>query len=221
MNKKTFDIDVAMERIATAAVSYPKAAMFELAEDGFNSLFQQLVACILSIRTLDEVSLPAARRLLTQASTPETLSQLPLETIQSLIATCTFHERKAQQIQTIARQVAEIHGGSLPCDRELLLSFEGVGPKCANLALGIACGELVISVDVHVDRVANRWGYVQTTSPEKTMVALQDKLPRPYWIDINRLLVPFGKHICNGRLPRCNTCPVLDMCQQVGVTAHG
>jgi endonuclease-3 len=101
-----------------------------------------------------------------------------------------------------------------------MLAFPGVGPKCANLALGIACGQAVISVDVHVHRITNRWGYVEARTPEQTMLALAEKLPRKHWIDINRLLVPFGKHICTGRLPRCSTCPVLEYCQQVGVTAH-
>ena len=64
------------------------------------------------------------------------------------------------------------------------------------------------------------WGYVHETTPEKTMLALEAKLPRAYWVEINRLLVPFGKHICTGVAPKCSTCPVLDMCRQVGVTEH-
>jgi endonuclease-3 len=68
--------------------------------------------------------------------------------------------------------------------------------------------------------VTNRWGYIQTKTPEKTTVALEAKLPRDYWIEINRLLVPFGKHICTGKLPKCSTCPVLEQCQQVGVQEY-
>jgi endonuclease-3 len=113
-----------------------------------------------------------------------------------------------------------VHGGTLPCDAELMRSFRGVGPKCANLVLGIACHQPLIGVDVHVHRVTNRWGYVQGRTPEHTMRALEAILPQPYWIEINRLLVPFGKHICTGTLPRCSICPVLDMCQQVGVKSH-
>jgi endonuclease-3 len=86
--------------------------------------------------------------------------------------------------------------------------------------LGIACGQPFISVDIHVHRVTNRWGYVGASTPEKTMVALGVKLPEKYWVDINRLLVPFGKHICTGVRPKCSTCPVLEMCQQVGVTEY-
>jgi endonuclease-3 len=77
-----------------------------------------------------------------------------------------------------------------------------------------------IGVDIHVHHVVNRWGYVQAPSPEHTMRALMDRLPREYWIELNSLLVPFGKHICKGALPRCSTCPVADMCRRVGVVRH-
>ena len=90
----------------------------------------------------------------------------------------------------------------------------------SSAVLGIACGQPFISVDIHVHRVTNRWGYVQAATPERSMLALEAVLPQRHWIDINRLLVPFGKHICTGKLPKCSTCPVLDMCQQVGVTSH-
>jgi endonuclease-3 len=219
--KQPFDVDLALQRIEQAVRPYPKAALFELAEDGFNSPFEQLVACIISIRTLDEVTLPTARRLFARARTPATMAQLLPEQIDELIHDCSFHERKAPQIHAIAQRVVAEYAGELPCERSLLLSFQGVGPKCTNLALGIACRDTDhISVDVHVHRVTNRWGYVQTRTPEATMVALETKLPRRHWLDINRLLVPFGKHICTGRRPRCSTCPVLDMCQQVGVEEH-
>jgi len=218
--KKPFDIDLALKLISEAVRPWPKAAMFELAEDGFDSPFEQLVACMISIRTYDEVSLPTARKLFARARTPAQMSKLTPEEIDSLINTSTFHERKAAQIHVIAKRIMDEYDGNLPCDSETLLSFSGVGPKCAHLVLGIACGQPYISVDIHVHRVTNRWGYVKASTPEKTMAALEAKLPNEHWIDINRLLVPFGKHICTGTLPKCSTCPVLDMCQQVGVKAH-
>ncbi len=219
-DKLPFDIDQAIRLIATAVEPYPKAAMFELAELGYATPFEQLIACIISIRTRDEDSLPISQRLLDRARTPVAMAQLTPEEIDQLISPSTFHERKAVQIQTIARQVVEEHGGDLPCDEAVLLAFSGVGVKCAHLALGIACDQPWISVDIHVHRVTNRWGYVAASSPERTMLQLQEKLPRDYWVEINRLLVPFGKHVCTGQLPRCSTCPVLHMCQQVGVTRH-
>jgi endonuclease III len=219
-DKQPLDIDQALSLIRTAVRPYPKAAMFELAEQGYSTPFEQLIACIISIRTLDEVSLPTARRLLDRARSPADLANLPPDEVDRLIAACTFHERKAAQIQAIARQVVEQYGGELPCDEQVLLSFAGVGVKCAHLALGIGCNQPWISVDVHVHRISNRWGYVSTSTPEKTMLALEKKLPRSNWIELNRLLVPFGKHICTGELPYCSTCPVFEMCQQVGVQRH-
>jgi endonuclease III len=194
--------------------------MFALAEEGFRSLFEQLVACILSIRTLDEVSLVAARRLFAAAPTPDRIAALTPAAIDRLIGDTAFHAAKASQIREIAHRTVRDYGGRLPCDADVLRSFRGVGPKCAHLALGVACGERRISVDIHVHRVTNRWGYVRATSPERTMAALAEVLPRRYWVEINALLVPFGKHVCTGRLPRCSTCPVRDMCRQVGVGAH-
>ena len=218
--KRPFDVDEAMARIREAVKPYPKAAMFELAEDGFRSPFEQLIACLLSVRTRDETTLVAARRLFAASRTPDALADLDPTAIDALIPDVTFHERKAPQIHAIATRVRDEFGGDLPCDAKVMQSFAGIGPKCAHLALGVACGASVISVDIHVHRVANRWGYVHAPTPERTMVALEQVLPKRHWVQINAQLVPFGKHICTGVRPKCSTCPVLDMCQQVGVTSH-
>ena len=215
--KRPFRISTVLARIRREVASYANAAMFELHERGHTTLFEQLVACIISIRTYDEVSLPAALRLFARARTPEAIAALGAPAVDRLIGDATFHENKARQIVAIARRTAEEFGGELPCDAELLMSFAGVGPKCANLALGVACGEARISVDIHVHRVTNRWGYVSAPTPEATMLALEKVLPKKYWIEINRLLVPFGKHVCTGTRPKCSTCPVLEYCRQVGV----
>lgn len=215
--KQPFDIDIAMQRVAEAVRPFPKAALFELADDGFTTVFEQLVACIISIRTLDEATLVIARRLFEHARTPAEVAQLTPTALDALLRPSTFHEAKAVQILKIAHRTVDEYGGTVPCNEEVLRSFPGVGPKCANLVLGIACRQLRIAVDIHVFRVTNRWGYVRARSPEETIAALEATLPPRYWLDINRLLVPFGKHICTGRRPRCSTCPVLDMCEQRGV----
>jgi endonuclease-3 len=217
---RPFDIDLAVERLREAVRPLPKAAMFQLADEGFDSLFEQVVACIISIRTYEETTLPTARRLFAVARTPAEMARLSPDEIDRLIGACTFHEPKARQIHAIAVEAVERHGGKLPPDRAVLLGLRGVGPKCAALALGIAGGQEWIGVDIHVHRVANRWGLVEGRSPEETMVALEKVLPRPYWVEINRLLVPFGKSVCTGTAPRCSTCPLNDMCARVGVTSH-
>jgi endonuclease-3 len=218
--KEPFDIGAAIRLIRKAVRPYPKAALFELAEEGHDSVFEILVACIISIRTFDETTLPVSRRLFARARTPAEVAALTPAEIDALITPCTYHDAKARQIRDIARKAVDEHDGELPCDAEVLMSLHGVGPKCANLVLGIACGMPVIGVDIHVHRVTNRWGYVKAKTPEKTMLALEEKLPRRYWVEINKLLVPFGKHICTGVAPKCSTCPVLEMCQQVGVTSR-
>src|SRR5687767_11369619 len=107
MEKVPFDIDIAMERIREAVKPFPKAAMFELRDDGFGTPFQQLIACLLSVRTRDEVSLVAARRLFNAAGTPDALADLPPDAIDALIPDVTFHERKAVQIRDIATRVRD------------------------------------------------------------------------------------------------------------------
>lgn len=218
--KKPIDIEEVVKRLRIAVKPFPKAALFELYDDGYTSPFEQLLACMISIRTRDEVTVITAKRLFEKARTPETIALLTIDEIDSLIYDSSFHRSKAQQFIDIATLISKDYGGQLPCEFSIITSFKGVGPKCANLVLGIACNKPGIGVDIHVHRVSNRWGYVLTSSPEKTMTALENKLPKKYWVEINRLLVPFGKHICTGILPKCSICPVLEMCQQVGVIKH-
>lgn len=218
--KRPFNIHTVLRRIRQEVKQFADAAMFDLAAKGYASPFHQLVACIISVRTRDEVSLPTAIRLFEAAPTAEAISRLDIAKIAGLIRPSSFYETKAYNIRDLAKRVAEEYGGELPCDFEVMTSFRGVGPKCANLTLGIACGASEISVDVHVHRVTNRWGYVRTQNPEGTRAQLEEALPRQYRVEINRLLVPFGKHVCTGRLPKCSVCPVLEYCQQIGVTEH-
>ncbi|MBV9866764.1 MAG: endonuclease III [Abitibacteriaceae bacterium] len=215
--KQPFDPDIAFPRIEAAIAPFPKAGLSLLMDEGHTTAFEQLVACIISIRTLDEIMLPVARRLFEAAPTPHAISELSPETIETLIYGCGFHKGKAKQIHAIAQQVVNEYDGVLPCDLNVLLSLHGVGPKCAHLVLSIACGQEYIGVDTHVHRISNRWGYVVGKTPEKTLAALEAKLPRKHWNAINRLLVPFGKNICTPIGPKCPACPVLEMCQQVGV----
>lgn len=218
--KRAFDIHEVLRRVEEAIRPFPKAMLFQLAEEGYGSVFEQLVACILSIRTRDEVSYEVAKQLFARAPAPAEVLRLADTEIERLIRRSSFHEAKAPQIRAIARAAVDVYGGTLPCDFDVLTAFAGVGPKCANLALGIACGQARIGVDIHVHRITNRWGYVAEPTPERTLAALQAMLPPAYALAINRLLVPFGKHICTGIAPRCSTCPVLEYCQQRGVTSH-
>ena len=218
--KEPFDIDKAMELLREMVEPLPPAALFDLYEQGYTSLFEQLIACIISIRTFDETTVPTALRLFALARTPKEMAALSVDEIDKAIYDSSYSYSKAQQILAIAQQVEQEYGGELPPSFEVLTSFKGVGPKCAGLALGIAAQQPYIGVDIHVHRVTNRWGYVAAPTPEKTLKSLEAKLPQAYWVEINRLLVPFGKHICTGRLPHCSRCLLLSMCLQVGVEKH-
>ncbi|MCY7351006.1 MAG: endonuclease III [Cytophagaceae bacterium] len=218
--KSDFELNTVLARIGDAIQPFPKAAMFELRERGYNSLFEQLISCIISIRTLDETSLPVSERLFAVARTPEQLLQLSPERLAGLLHGSQYPEQKAYTMLGIANVAVEQYGGQLPAEYEALTALKGIGPKCANLALGVATGQAAISVDIHVHRVVNRWDFVKTSTPEKTLVALEKAVPVSQWTDINRLLMPFGKHICTGTLPKCSTCPVFEFCERVCVTKH-
>lgn len=219
-NKLPFDIDKVMDRVREGVRTYPSAVLFGLADEGYSSAFEQTIACLITVRTMEETSALATRRLFALARTPEQMLQLDEQEIDKLIGDTTFHEAKAHQILEMARRVMDEFGGEMPCDEEALLAFRGIGRKCTNLVLGIVCHQPRVGVDIHVHRVTNRWGYVSAPTPEKTTIELEKKLPKRYWLEINRLLVPFGKFICTSKLPKCSTCPVLEWCRQVGVTAH-
>ncbi len=219
MKLPEFPIETMLRRIEEAIVQYPKAAMFSLREQGYNSLFEQLVSCIISIRTLDETTIPVSLRLFEKARTPEAMLALGREPLADLLFGSTFPGQKADTIRAVS-EAALANGGAVPQTFDALTALKGVGPKCANLALGVALGVPAISVDVHVHRVVNRWGLVQTSTPEKTLLVLEQIVPQNLWIDINRDLMPFGKFHCTAHLPKCSSCPVAEWCQHMGVTKH-
>jgi len=218
--KEPFDIDEAFRRLRRATAALPKAAMFELRDRGHGSPFEQLVAALVSARTRDETTVPVCLRLFAIARTPAALAALDESRLVALLRPATFPEPKARDRKALARRILDEHGGEVPDSLAALIAFRGVGPKIAALTLGIGFGRPAIAVDIHVHRVANRWGYVAAPTPERTMVQLIERLPERYWIEINERLVPFGKFVCTGTRPKCSGCAMLSMCRQVGVTDH-
>ena len=216
--KEPFNIDEVFRRLREATAHLPKAAMFELRDRGYSSPFEQLVASLISARTLDETTIPVSLRIFEVARTPEALAGLDEGTLVKLLHGATFPEPKARDLKRLAQQIATEHGGRVPDTMEGLTAFRGVGPKIAALTLAVGFHQPFIAVDIHVHRVTNRWGYIHTSSPEASMKALEAKLPKQYWIEINERLVPFGKFVCTGTRPKCSTCVLLSMCRQVGVT---
>jgi endonuclease-3 len=182
--------------------------------------FRLLVACVISLRTKDEVTAQASARLFAVAATPETLARLQETRIAKLIFPTGFYNTKAKQIREISRRIARDHGGRVPGDREALLALPGVGRKTANLVLGLGFDIPAICVDTHVHRISNRLALVRTKNPEETEHALEKVLPRRLWIEINDLLVTFGQNVCQPVSPWCSRCPLAGRCPRVGVGRH-
>lgn len=179
--------------------------------------FRVLIACLLSLRTKDQTTAEASRRLFQLADTPETMQTLPIKTIEKAIYPVGFYKNKAKQIRAICQSLLRDFGGRVPDTIEELLTLKGVGRKTANLVVTVGYRKPGICVDIHVHRISNRWGYVRTRIPEETERALRHKLPAKYWITFNDWLVPFGQHLCRPISPFCSQCPVSRYCKKVGV----
>ncbi len=184
------------------------------------SPFYILVSCIISLRTKDEVTNPASRRLFSLVSTPPELAELPEETIAETIYPAGFYRNKARQLKEIGRILHDLHGGNVPSSEAELLALPGVGRKTANLVLGLGFGVPAICVDTHVHRISNRLGWINTKTPEESERALQRLLLQDLWIPINDLLVTFGQNRCHPTSPRCTGCCLEDLCPRIGVTTH-
>ncbi|MDT8318489.1 MAG: endonuclease III [bacterium] len=179
--------------------------------------FQVLISCIISLRTKDEVTGKASRKLYALADCPEKLSRLSEDQIADAIYPAGFYRQKAKQILAISKDLLSNYDSVVPDNIEELLKFKGVGRKTANLVLTLGYGKPGICVDIHVHRITNRWGYVDTKTPDATEVALRQKLPKKYWIPINDILVTFGQNICTPLSPHCSKCKLHTYCKRSGV----
>ncbi len=179
--------------------------------------FKVLVSCILSLRTKDEVTMAASKRLFALAATPLALADLGEEKIEEAIYPAGFYRTKARTLKALAWDLLENHGGRVPDTMEGLLALKGVGRKTANLVLTMGYGKPGICVDTHVHRIVNRWGLVETKTPDKTEAALRKVLPKRYWIGINDLLVRYGQNVCRPLSPFCSSCAIAGYCEKKGV----
>lgn len=179
--------------------------------------FRILISCLLSLRTKDKTTSEASKRLFALAHTPAGLLKLPLKKIERAIYPVGFYRTKAKSIHAICRRVLDVYGGTVPDSIEELVTLSGVGRKTANLVVTVGYKKPGICVDIHVHRISNRWGYVKTKTPEETEQALREKLPKPYWITFNDLLVPYGQNLCQPVSPLCSRCKLTEYCDRVGV----
>jgi endonuclease III len=191
-----------------------------LIAEASDSPFKVLISCILSLRTQDSTTAQASRRLFALADSPETMVRLSTKKIEQVIFPVGFYRTKAKTILEICRNLNENYRGRVPDEIDELIKFKGVGRKTANLVVTLGYNKPGICVDTHVHRISNRWGYIKTATPEKTEVALRQKLPKQYWIEYNDLLVSFGQQVCRPISPLCSQCPVAKYCSRIGVTVR-
>ena len=180
--------------------------------EGVNDPYLVLICCILSLRTNDKTTYPCSMRMLELGKTPKEISKLDVKTLSRAIYPVGFYQNKAEQIINLSKELVEKYDSKVPDSIEELIKFKGVGRKTANLVLTKGFSKPAICVDVHVHRISNRLGYVETKNPEETEFALREKLPKKYWIDFNTLLVTHGQNICKPQKPNCANCSIEKYC---------
>ncbi len=206
------DIDKIVKLLKAA--KQPQSEFVKLM-DSFKNPYLVLIACILSLRTNDKTTYPATLRMLELAKTPKEMKNVSVEELAKAIYPVGFYENKAKQIVELSKTIDEELDGVVPDEIEELIKFKGVGRKTANLVLSLGFNKPAICVDVHVHRIFNRLGYINTKTPEETEFALREKLPVKYWIDINTLLVTHGQNICKPIKPKCSECPIEKYCAKI------
>jgi endonuclease-3 len=206
----------ALERIRSEYPKYRMPIVTELVRKKKDP-YRVLISCLLSLRTKDEVTSLAQERLFKEADTPERMLEIRRERIEELIYPVGFYRNKAKVLQEVSRSLIEVYGGEVPDDLDELLKLKGVGRKTANLVITMGYDKPGICVDTHVHRITNRFGYVDTRTPDETEMELRRKLPVEHWIGINDLLVTWGQNICKPISPLCSKCVVLGLCERIGV----
>ena len=181
------------------------------------SAFRVLIATILSARTRDENTARATEALFKVYKTPTQVAGAPLKKLEKIVRASGFYKVKARRIKEVSRQIVEEFNGRVPARIEDLLKLNGVGRKTANCVLVYAFNTPAIPVDVHVHRMSNRLGWVETKTPEETEAELARLVPRRYWIELNNLMVKYGRKVCLPRNPKCFECTIRRYCKQVNV----
>lgn len=179
----------------------------------FGSLFQLLIAVILSAQTTDKQVNVVTKDLFRDYPDAASLAAADPEAVEEIIRRIGMYKTKAKNIIAASNILVEEYGGEVPEDFDRLVKLPGVGRKTANVVLAVGCGVPAIPVDTHVFRVANRIGIVEEKDVLKTELALMEQLPKDSWIDMHHALIWHGRRVCKARKPECDTCSIADICR--------
>lgn len=216
MKMRVIDEIILLLREATGGFEQPLSNTI-IDEYGQNP-FLILISCLLSLRARDTTTIHVCRELFSRVTTPTALLALPRAELEKIIFKTGYYKNKARVLHEVSEYLIKHHSGTAPHTFDELIAIRGVGPKTANLVLGLAFHQPSICVDTHVHRISNRLGLIKSKNPEQTEEALRKLLPKEYWIDWNYLLVMWGQNICAPISPKCGGCPIRDYCNRVGVT---
>lgn len=183
----------------------------QIQEDG--DPFKILIGTLLSARTRDEVTTAVIKALFSRFKNPEELSRANLSDIKKLIQKIGFYNVKASRLKEVSQLIIKKYNGEIPSNLNDLLTLPGVGRKTANCVLVYGFKKAAIPVDIHVHRISNRIGIVNTKNPEETENVLQKSIDKKYWIRVNETFVTFGQNICLPIKPKCNVCQLTKMCK--------
>ena len=183
----------------------------QIQEDG--DPFKILIGTILSARTRDEVTTAVIKALFSRFKNPDELSRANLSDIKKLIQKIGFYNVKASRLKEVSQLIIKKYNGKVPSNLNDLLTLPGVGRKTANCVLVYGFKKAAIPVDIHVHRISNRIGIVNTKNPEETENVLQKSIDKKYWIRVNETFVTFGQNICLPIKPKCNVCQLTKMCK--------
>lgn len=188
-------------------------ALRELHEAETGGPFSILIGTILSARTKDESTTKVVKKLFSKYKTARALSKARVKDIEKIIKSIGFYHVKAKRIIDVASIITAKYNGRVPSSLEELVKLPGVGRKTANCVLVYAFEKPAIPVDIHVHRISNRLGLVNTKNPEDTELELMKKIPKKFWIDINDTFVMYGQNICKPISPMCNVCKIKNRCR--------
>ena len=185
----------------------------------YTSVFELLVAVLLSAQATDVGVNKATRKLFPVANTPQKILALGTEALEGFIKTIGLYHGKAKHLMQTCRMLVEQHGGQVPRRREQLEALPGVGRKTANVVLNSAFGEPTVAVDTHIFRVANRTGLARGKTPREVENNLLRRIPPEYLSDAHHWLILHGRYVCQARQPQCWRCAVSDHCGYRNKTA--